>query len=299
MKSFIYKIKIRIIIKIFWILEKLNLYKYLKLSKLREEIPSFKLVFFCGKYGISYLNASLFSVHKSWKALPEVLVISDGTPVSDLAKNIIKWPMRLDIIDWTLCADYFREKSNIDLFDYANKELWGKKLVAVLYCSEHFPTLYSDSDILWFSALKNIENSTFPILKMGQDIDYCFSNEMLKDLNEEKCLLNKPLNAGLIYAYGDFSSHPKWKEICSYLSKKPDNRTEQTTFAILNNYFNPDIFWSFEEVLIKLDDTYSLKSTIKQYHQIMARHYVNVKSTTFWRDSIYILLKKPFKKIIF
>jgi len=286
------KIKRKILLKTFAILRRSNLFKRLRLSKIKPLNTSFKLVYFCGEGGINYLNASLYSVYKNWATLPEILIVSDGTPISIIKKNILKWPQKVDIIDWTVCADYFKNNNNLDLSNYANKELWGKKFVAVLYCSEHFPTLYSDTDILWFSAPRNIETSIFPVLKMGLDIELCFSNEMGQTLKEEGALLNRPLNAGLIYANGAFSSHPKWVEICNYLSKTPDNRTEQTTFAILNNYFNPNIFWSFDEVLIKLDDANSLKNTMKQYPNIMARHYVSVKNPTFWRDSVYILLKK-------
>lgn len=286
------KIKRVILLKIFAVIRRLNLFKYFLLSKNKSLNTSFKLVYFCGKNGTNYLNASLYSVYKNWAELPEILIITDGTPVNYVRDRMLKWPQNTDIIDWTTCADYFRQKNNAALFEYAHKDLWGKKFVAVLYAAEHFPTLYSDTDILWFSAPKSIETSTFPILKMGLDIEFCFSNEMGQALKEDYALFNRPLNAGLIYAHGDFSSHPKWGEICNYLSKTPDNRTEQTTFAILSNYFNRDIFWSFDEVLIKLDDSNSLKNTIKQFPGIMARHYVSVKNPTFWRDSVYILLKK-------
>lgn len=290
--SVISKIKRIVLLKSFAVLRRSHLFKHLKLTKIKPLNNSFKLVYFCGKDGVNYLNASLYSVYKNWDALPEILIITDGTPASMIEKNILKWPQKMDIIEWSICADYFRGKNNQNLYNYANKELWGKKFVAVLYCSEHFPTLYSDTDILWFSDPKSIETSTYPILKMGLDIELSFSTEMGQTLNEENALLNRPLNAGLIYAHGDFSSYPKWNELCNYLSEKPDNRTEQTAFAILNNYFNPDIFWSFDEVLIKLDDSNSLKSTIKHYPGIMARHYVSVKNPTFWRDSVYVLFKK-------
>jgi hypothetical protein len=79
--------------------------------------------------------------------------------------------------------------------------------------------------------------------------------------------------------------------LCKYLADKPDNRTEQTAFAVLNNFFNPDKTFLLNEVLIKIDDAYGFKFTGSQYKQIIARHYVNMKTTAFWRDFVYMLLK--------
>ncbi len=259
-----------------------------KLSKDNRPTADFKLVFFCGQYGIKYLNASLYSVHANWDYLPEVYIVTDGTPKEIITNKMVKWPKIVSIISWTECAEYFRNKGNENLHSYASKELWGKKMISIMYLAEKFPCLYSDTDVLWFSSPQNLPLTTNPVLKMSEDIEFCYSYEMLKTLNEEDCLNKKPLNAGVIYASGDYASYNKWHKLCDYLNSSPDNRSEQTAFAILNNYFNPEQFFSKQEIIITSNDQYTLKYTKKDFPHIIARHFAGIKSVTFWRDLLYM-----------
>jgi hypothetical protein len=259
-------------------------------------VPPFKLVFFCGGREKGYLNASLMSVYKNWTNIPELFIVTDGTDPEIVKQNLIKWPQKITVITWKECAAYFEQKGYPELARYAAKELWGKKFASVLYCAAHFPTLYTDTDILWFKEIKGIDPNIKPLIKMSQDAGHFYSIPILEHLHEEQCLQTTPRNAGMIYANGDFTSYPKWKEMCSYLDTKPDHRTEQTSFAILNNYFDKNAFFSTNEVLIKIDDAASFRHTLKSNPDIMARHYVSVKHTTFWRDFVIMGVKKFFKK---
>ena len=286
------KFKHWVLLKIAAIIRNVKISHFYSIKNDERGLTSFKLVFFCGEKSMSYLNASLISVYKSWKELPEICIVSDGTPLDKIRKGLIKWPKKIDVISWKECAAHFKNNGNIDLYEYAYKDLWGKKFVAINYCAQKFPTLYSDTDILWFSS--PVIEPTFdkPVLKMCQDISHCYSNEMLNELHQLKINNTVPLNAGLIYANGNFSLFNEWKLLSNYLSTKPDFRTEQTSFAILNNYFNPNDFFKSNEVLIKIDDEFGLKYTKKLYPDILARHYVNVKATTFWRDFVFMLFLK-------
>lgn len=111
-------------------------------------------------------------------------------------------------------------------------------------------------------------------------------------MNEENCLITPPLNAGVINATGDFSVYDKWEVLCAYLNSDADFRSEQTTFAIFNNYYKRERFWNADEILIKIDDEYALGPTKKKYPKILARHYVSTKKITFWRDFFYLIIKK-------
>lgn len=267
-------------------------YRFYNIKEDQRTGADFKLVFFCGSYGINYLNASMVSVHKNWKTLPEILIVTDGTPIEKIKSELIAWPKKVDFITWKVAADYFDHLGNTDLVEYANKDLWGKKFISILYCASQFPTLYSDTDILWFATPDIRWQKNKPVLMMSQDLLYCYSDDMLNELRLNEVNARPPLNAGLIFAFGDYSSHPQWPLLCNYLAQKPDNRTEQTSFAVLNNYFNRDDFFPSSEVLIKVDDGYKLNYTPGEYPSITARHYVNIKSTTFWRDFILMLFKR-------
>jgi len=255
----------------------------------------FKLVFFCGRKGTEYLNASLISVYNSWNELPSICIVTDGTPKEVILKKMIKWPRNVEIITWEDCALYLKNNGNPAAYTYASTELWGRKFVAIHYCAAHFPTLYSDTDVLWYASpdLK-LSTGLSPAMKMSQDVHHCYTDKVIHAVQEDRCLHNTPLNAGLMYINGDFSSYPKWKELCHFLSTnlKLGGFSEQTANAILNNHFSPKQYFTSDEVLIKIDDEFNLRYTGRHHPGIVARHYVSTKKTAFWRDFAFMLFKR-------
>jgi O-antigen/teichoic acid export membrane protein len=259
--------------------------------------PTFphKLVYMCGREGQRYLNASLTSVYLFWDSLPEVIVISDGTVLN----NIVSWPRKLEVISYQQAYDYFKTNGNSDLCSYADRIVYGKKFMSLIYLSEHTPILYSDTDVLWYSTpdTSGIPNQG-PYVKMGSDVATgYYAGSMLETLGEERCLDNVPFNAGVMYVCGNLATYPKWPEFCRYLASHvpPETCTdysEQTAFAILANHFNAASYWTPGEVLIRTDDFFRLEYTLKRSPGIMARHYVNTRPVAFWRDFVYICFNK-------
>jgi hypothetical protein len=249
----------------------------------------------CGKEGQRYLNASLTSVYLFWDSLPEVIVISDGTPLH----NIVAWPRKLEVISWKKAYDHFHGNGNADLCAYADRLVYGKKFISLVYLSQQSPILYSDTDVLWYATpeISSIPTDA-PYVKMGSDVaSGYYAGSMLESLGEDKCRDNIPFNAGLMYLKGDLSTYPKWPELCRHLGsyqapKGITDYSEQTAFAILANHFNATSYWTHSEVLIRIDDHYGLQFTLKHSPGIMARHYVNTRPVAFWRDFVYICFNK-------
>jgi teichuronic acid exporter len=269
-----------------------------RLFRLRnDDRPTFphKLVYLCGREGQRYLNASLTSVYLFWDTLPEVIVISDGTPL----RKIVSWPRKLEVISYREAYDYFKASGNEDLCAYADRIVYGKKFISLAYLAKRSPVLYSDTDVLWYSSPKMDNSPTGETyVKMGSDVaSGYYSASMLQHLEEDRCLDNTPFNAGLMYVGGNLDSYPKWNELCHYLAThQPPNASmdysEQTAFAILANHFNAASYWTQREVLIRTDDFYRLEYTLKHSPGIMARHYVNTRPVAFWRDFVYICFNK-------
>jgi hypothetical protein len=274
-------------------------YKFYSLKNDTRKTFPCKLVFMCGREGIGYLNASLVSIYRTWDKLPEIVIVSDGTPLSKFEQDLIKWPRKIEVISWEEAAMHFTLKGNTDLCQYARNLVYGKKFISLVYLAGQYPFLYSDTDVLWFSAPEEPAfDTSVPYIKMGEDVGKgYYSKEMLSALGEEQCSVETPLNAGLMYLNGDFSRYPKWSALCHYLSVHKSGLpgpefSEQTAFAILNNYFNGESWWSPEEVLIRTDDEYSLGYTGNDNPGIRARHYVHTRRTAFWRDFLVMCVKK-------
>jgi len=269
-----------------------------RLFRLRnDDRPTFphKLVYLCGREGERYLNASLTSVYLFWDSLPEVIVVSDGTPL----RNVVSWPRKLEVISYKQAYDYFMDQGNEDICRYADRIVYGKKFISLAYLTRLSPVLYSDTDVLWYSTPKiDALPAGETYVKMGSDVDRgYYTSSLLEHLDEDRCLENTPFNAGLMYIGGDLTSYPKWKELChSLATHQPPGSSmdysEQTAFAILANHFNAASYWTQGEVLIRTDDHYALKYTLKQSPGIMARHYVNTRPVAFWRDFVYMCFNK-------
>jgi|GEM_PF-195954 len=269
-----------------------------RLFSLKEDgRPAFphKLVYMCGREGQRYLNASLTSVYLFWDSLPEVIVISDGTPL----RNIVRWPRKLEVVSWKDAYRHFAENGNRDICRYADRLVYGKKFAALVYLARQTPILYSDTDVLWYSTpdLKGIRSET-TYVKMGSDVGAgYYSGSLLEGLDEHRCTENVPFNSGLMYINGDLSAYPKWDELCRRLADDQPppgvlDFSEQTAFAILANHFNAASYFTHREILIRTDDTYALQYTLKHSPGIIARHYVNTRRVAFWRDFAYICVNK-------
>jgi teichuronic acid exporter len=262
-----------------------------------DDRPTFphKLVYMCGKEGQRYLNASLTSVYLFWDSLPEVIVISDGTPLN----NIVSWPRKLEVISYREAYDYYKSIGNDDLCAYADRIVYGRKFISLVYLIKRSPVLYTDTDVLWYSTPR-VDNlpAGETYVKMGSDVaSGYYSASMLEHLDEDRCLDNTPFNAGLMYMGGDLTTYPKWQELCHYLATHVPpsasiDYSEQTAFAILANHFNAAHYWTHTDVLIRTDDFYRLEYTLKRSPGIMARHYVNTRPVAFWRDFVYICFNK-------
>lgn len=285
-------------------LVKINLHKFYPVKKNNSEPAQLKVVFFCGSSGLSYLNASLISLFKTWGKTPEIYIISDGSSMAEMQDRLITWPSKVEIQSWQFFANYFKENGNEHLYNYANNSVFGKKLVGILYYAKKFPILYSDTDVLWFNSPleKNFKlGGVKPKIIMGQDVGYFYHMPLLEAVSEQKCLTTTALNSGLMYLDGDFSGYPNWDLLCETLGTYGKENSsimfpEQTTFAILNNHFNPNNSFTKGEILIKIDDEFSFKHTRNLFPKILARHYVNVKGTAFWRDFLYIAFQRKIKK---
>ncbi|HVS97230.1 MAG TPA: lipopolysaccharide biosynthesis protein [Puia sp.] len=267
-----------------------------RLFSLKEDgRPAFphKLVYMCGREGQRYLNASLTSVYLFWDSLPEVIVISDGTPLN----NLVKWPRKLEVISWKDAYRHFSDNGNQDLCRYADRIVYGKKFISLVYLAQKTPLLYSDTDVLWYSTPSTAGTQQGPYVKMGSDVSSgYYSGSLLESLGEHRCNENVPFNAGVMYLSGDLSVYPKWSELCRRLAEDPGagllDFTEQTAFAILANHFNAASYFTQREILIRTDDTYALQYTLKHSPGIIARHYVNTRRVAFWRDFAYICVNK-------
>lgn len=274
--------------KIGSIISRLKLYKLINTNS-NKETAEFTLMFFTGYAGLDMLNASLISVLKNWEKLPNVLIVSDGADVEKIKSILIKWPKKINVDYWHNVIDIIGDDN---LKQYAKSDVWGKKFVSILAAGMSKQILYTDTDVLWFSDPGHIiseredKNCTIKI-KMCSDNIFAYSNEMIRFFNWDNLMENKACNAGLIYLSGNLLSLNESKMIFDYLSKKYDNRSEQTAFAYYT--INYGTLFNIEDVILNTTDIINIFPNFKEMKNATARHYVTTKGWLFWRDYIFFI----------
>lgn len=261
--------------------------------------PKLPLTFLtlCGVNHISFLQQSLYSLYKAWSFLPKLQVVSDGTiGVSELDKALRWWPGEKTIHLPEYFIQHHRNLGREYLAKFASNNVMGLKLAAVIKAGEEAPTLYCDTDILWFRNLPNLigeETSNSNVtLKMSEDFQPAYDHELAK--SNLKHLYTPPFFcAGLAFINGNLLEQINIEDLLIAASIKSNHFTEQTILAEAN-YRLGGAFWSREKIACFVDDQFSLAPSYLQkkclQEKWIARHYVGPVRHIYWRDALALRL---------
>jgi hypothetical protein len=272
----------------------LNVFSLRKLSANRE-ISDLNLLFFCGLKGAKMLKPVLLSIYYRWEKIPNLTIVSDGTPEEYISRYMKFWPFPYQIKMWTEAATHFQEKGKTHLVRYAEKNIMGRKLISILAEGEARPTLYCDTDVLWFaepSLPANLPGKSFT-MRMSADNVHCYSHSLIKELKAERLFDKKPLNAGVMYISGSvFENFKGFERIAEALPSYSEFVSEQTTFALIAEELGDT--WSLEDIMVSTEDIHwpIIPGYFFQNKNFFARHHVLTKNSWFWRDALYLVLFK-------
>jgi hypothetical protein len=211
----------------------------------------------------------------------------DGTIDSrDVKKAVPWWPGEMEIQSWEVYAHSLAKKGHSDILTYAQRELFGKKLACILASAEIGPTLYSDTDVLWFSEPSLPSSSAAITIRMSVDDVYSYDFSLLEHLNCRDILKRPPLNAGIVFVDGPALEVPLIHEAVTRVAQFPHNFSEQTILALAGNYLGDH--WPAEEIAIFTTDKDRLirPGTYPRFRNWVARHYVSPVRQLFWIDAL-------------
>lgn len=263
-----------------------------KLAAINKTRLKYTYITICNLSSLDMVKASLYSFFKNSEKLPErIVIVSDGSWSSKQGCDYFKkYNLDVECIQWDECSDYFRE-SCISLTDWANKQIWGKKMASILYFSEKGPVLFADPDILWYSTPideSDIENTDF---KISMDNSHNYDFKCLDALKINYLTDYAPINCGVVFMnFGIDKLTEIERDIILYESNYPGSFAEQTLFAqIASRKLN---LWEMTEISSEIKDVvYPIyKKTIK-YPDMIARHYLWRLKWIYWKDYLRILMK--------
>jgi hypothetical protein len=251
------------------------------------------LLLFSGKKGARMLKAVLLSIYYNWDKIPRLTLISDGTPLDALRESLRFWPYPYEIKCWEDCAAWHRNRDRQGIIDFAHANPYARKLLSILAEAEQRPVFYCDTDVLWFAEPRLPAPAADQcIMRISSDNTHCYHLPALRYLHREDLLEKPAINCGVIYLSGSIYDHyPDFEALTQFMRIFNEPFSEQTTFALLADRFGDT--WSPDEIILTTKDLhwpliprYLFKGTQS------ARHHVATKHSWFWRDALFILLRK-------
>ena len=254
---------------------------------------STNLILFCGERGAPMLRAVLLSIYNNWDSIPTLTLISDGTPKEILQTALQFWPYPYEIKSWEDCAAWHRGKNRQAIIDFAHVNPYARKLLSLLAEAETRPVFYCDTDVLWFAEPRlPIPSPEGCTMRISLDNAHHYHPPAIRYLNREDLLGKPAINCGVVYLSGSVYDHyPNFEELMQFMRIFNEPFSEQTTFALLADKFGDT--WTLEEIILSTKDLHW--PLIPRYlfsGSQTARHHVATKHSWFWRDALFILLRK-------
>lgn len=259
-----------------------------------KRVGEYTYLTICKKVALDMVEASLFSLYRNSEVVPSrVVIVSDGSWEPEYGVHYFrKRGLEVECLTWNQCADFYR--SNVpELTMWAEKQIWGKKMAAILYLSETDKVLFSDPDVLWYgSPLKDEEWGTINF-KISVDCCHSYDPHFIKATGSNYLYdTQDPINCGVVFIHGGLKMlNDKALECIRYQSEHCGNFAEQTVFAIMDTDYNSR--WSREEVISSIDDVVQpLFSKTIMYPNTVARHCLWRLKWIYWTEYFKMRLFK-------
>jgi hypothetical protein len=241
-----------------------------------------------GKKLVDMTRLSMLSIVDSWDKLPKLTVVTDGTiSTTELKSQLYFWPGELVITDWASTEQYHLEKDRHSLINYAKKNVLGKKMAVIFHYAELQPTVWIDSDILFYNDFtKFIPHHTGFACGGSEEGFSVYDDRILKYYNNNLYEVHR-FSSGVLYMHGtDIYERFKIEDLLNTLLDYDHYFTEQTIFAHISSE-SLGVLWPIAIIKNFNTDVQDIKPMKK--NGVVARHYtVNVRHL-FWRDAFFNL----------
>ena len=237
------------------------------------------------------LRESMFSLYKSWKKLPSVTVVSDGSwSAADFYPVFSWWPGKINVLSREQIIADADAAGDRELAQYAESSAYGLKLASIILLARLEPVLFVDADILWFKDPSDLLGSNDLWAKpRGVRESNCYQH---RDMALRFCpqVLEPPfVNGSILALHGEFLTVEILRAMVrKALSDPKDGAFEQTIIATAVK-LRGEIFQE-KLVLVEFDDVDRFRSRDMRDEGYYSRHYVNWMRHLFYRDALRLRL---------
>jgi hypothetical protein len=233
------------------------------------------------------LRESMFSLYRSWKKLPTITVVSDGSwSAADFYPVFSWWPGKINVLSREQIIAQADAAGERELAQYVEASPWGLKVASIVLLACPEPVLFVDADILWFADPADLLGPTdFWAKPRGVRESNCYQH---RDLALRFCpeVLEPPfVNGGILALHGEFLPEGILRAMVhEALADPKDGTFEQTIIATavkLRGEFFPE-----KLSLVEFDDVHRFRSRDMKEEGYYSRHYVNWMRHLFYRDAL-------------
>ena len=233
------------------------------------------------------LRESMFSLYRSWKKLPTITVVSDGSwTAADFYPVFSWWPCKINVLSRERIIAQSDAAGERELAEYAEASAWGLKVASIVLLARREPVLFVDADILWFKDPADLFGSSDCWAKpRGVRESNCYQH---RDMALRFCpqVLEPPfVNGSILALHGEFLTADILRAMVhEALADPKDGAFEQTIIAsavhsgagLLPGKIN----------LVEFDDIQRFCYRNMRREGYYSRHYVNWMRHLFYRDAL-------------
>src|SRR5215813_14205264 len=239
------------------------------------------------------LRESMFSLYRSWKKLPTITVVSDGSwSAADFYPVFSWWPGKIRLLAREQIIAQADAAGERELAQYAEASAYGLKLASIVLLARREPMLFVDADILWFrDPALLLGDPTSWVRPRGLRENSCRQRQ---DMALRYCaeVLQPPfVNSGIVALYGELMSPELLRSMVQDALPSPqDSSCEQTIIATAVKLGGD----SFPEKLslVTIDDTSSFFIRNAKQEGYYSRHYVTPARQLIYRDALKLRLSR-------
>jgi hypothetical protein len=238
------------------------------------------------------LRESMFSLYRSWKKLPTITVVSDGSWLTaDFYPVFSWWPGKINVLSREQIIAEADAAGERELAQYAEASAWGVKVASIVLSAQREPVLFVDADILWFADPADLFGPTDLWAKpRGVEEIHCYQH---RDLALRFCpkVLEAPfVNGGIVALHGEFLPEDILRSMVHEALADPNDGTFEQTIIATAVHSGAGLLPT-QTSLIAFDDIYRFRHRNMRSEGFYSRHYVYWMRHLFYRDALKLRLQ--------
>jgi len=238
------------------------------------------------------LRESMFSLYRSWKELPTITVVSDGSwSAADFYPVFLWWPGKLNVLSREEIVAQADAAGERELAQYAKASGWGLKVASIVLLARREAVLFVDADILWFKDPADLLGpSNLWAKARGVRESNCYQRRDMALRFCAKALEPPFVNGGIVAVHGEFLPAEILRAMVYEALADPEDGTFEQTIIASAVHMGAGLLPA-KINLVEFDDVDRFRHRNMKREGYYSRHYVNWMRHLFYRDALKLRLQ--------